>query len=132
MPIIDIQISVRSLEPVETYKTKLENIGFIYRAGNPDLTKRYFREKPGRKRTHIHVREYGSWSEQFALLFRDYLRANENDCRKYAEMKYNLMKLFQKERDLYVEGKEPIIWEIMSRASKWSQITGWKTGKSDA
>ncbi len=47
-------------------------------------------------------------------------------------MKYNLMKLFQKERDLYVEGKEPIIWEIMSRASKWSQITGWKTGKSDA
>lgn len=37
-PIIDIQISVRSLEPMEIYKTKLENIGFVYRYDNPDLT----------------------------------------------------------------------------------------------
>lgn len=130
-PIIDIQISVQSLEPVELYKNKLEAIGYVYRPNNPDLTKRYFRESPGCKRTHIHVREHGSWAEQFALLFRDYLRASVEDRKRYAEEKIRLMELYRNERQLYVENKEPIIWEIMKRASKWSQQTGWKPGKTD-
>lgn len=46
-PILDIQISVTSLEPVEEYKASLESVGFNWRADNPDLTKRYFREVPG-------------------------------------------------------------------------------------
>jgi GrpB-like predicted nucleotidyltransferase (UPF0157 family) len=120
-PIIDIQISVPSLEPVETYRSKLEKIGYVFRPDNPDLTKRYFRESPGNKRTHIHVREHGSWSEQFALLFRDYLRASAEDRKRYANEKYRLMGLFRNERHLYVENKEPIIWDIMRRASIWSQ-----------
>lgn len=86
-PIIDIQISVESLESINLYKPKLEEIGYVHRPDNPDLTKHYFREAPGSKRTHIHVREYGSWAEQFALLFRDYLRTSPDDCRKYAEVK---------------------------------------------
>lgn len=130
-PIIDIQISVPSLEPVETYRSKLEKIGYVFRPDNPDLTKRYFRESPGNKRTHIHVREHGSWSEQFALLFRDYLRASAEDRKRYANEKYRLMGLFRNERHLYVENKEPIIWDIMRRASIWSQQTGWKSGKTD-
>src|SRR5262245_55511310 len=67
-PIIDIQISVLELEPMLPYKMALESIGFLWRADNPDLTKRYFRERPGERRTHIHVRQSGSWGEQFALL----------------------------------------------------------------
>ncbi|WP_199621347.1 GrpB family protein [Paenibacillus alkalitolerans] len=130
-PIIDIQISVRALEPVESYSSKLTGIGFIHRSDNPDLTKRYFRESPGSKRTHIHVREYGSWPEQFALLFRDYLRASPEDCKKYIDVKYKLLKLYRDDRQRYVEGKDPIIWEIMYRASKWSQATGWRAGKTD-
>jgi GrpB-like predicted nucleotidyltransferase (UPF0157 family) len=130
-PIIDIQISVRSLEPMEIYKAKLEEIGFIHRFNNPDLTKRYFREAPGNKRTHIHVRELGCWSEQFALLCRDYLRTSPEDCKKYAAMKYKLMKVHRNERERYVEGKEAVIFEIMKNASKWSQTTGWNAGKTD-
>ena len=30
--------------------------GYVYRADNPERTKRYFREPPGRPRTHVHVR----------------------------------------------------------------------------
>lgn len=130
-PVIDIQISVQALEPINNYKWRLEEIGFIHRADNPDLTKRYFREAPGRRRTHIHVREYGSWSEQSALLFRDYLREHPLDCRRYAETKYKLMELYRNERHRYVEAKEPIIWEIMMKASKWSQKIGWKAGETD-
>ncbi|MFK7692820.1 GrpB family protein [Paenibacillus sp. HJGM_3] len=130
-PVIDIQISVPSLDPLHTYKPGLEAIGFVHRAGNPDLTKRYFRETPGSRRTHIHVRERGSWPEQSALLFRDYLRQSPEDCEKYAETKLALMALYQQERERYVEAKGPVVWEILRRASQWSQSVGWRPGASD-
>ena len=41
-PIIDVQVSVTSLEPIEAYRLPLEGLGFICRVENPDLTKRYF------------------------------------------------------------------------------------------
>jgi GrpB-like predicted nucleotidyltransferase (UPF0157 family) len=130
-PIIDIQVSVDPLDPIDSYKHLLERIGFQHRADNPDLTKRYFREIPGKKRVHLHVRESGSWSEQTALLFRDYLRCHTLDCLRYAEEKYRLMEIYKNEREKYVEEKEPIIWDILRRASKWSQEIGWKPGITD-
>ncbi|WP_409344357.1 GrpB family protein [Paenibacillus sp. MBLB4367] len=130
-PVIDIQISVQQLEPVDSYKLQLESAGFIHKAQNPDLTKRYFREAPGSRRTHIHVRESGSWPEQAALMFRDYLREHADDCATYAEVKYRLAELFRDDRHRYVEEKGTVVWEIMRRASEWSQRTGWKPGASD-
>ncbi|OXM82703.1 GrpB family protein [Paenibacillus rigui] len=130
-PIVDIQISVEKLEPSEQYKAAMESIGFNHRADNPDLSKRYFRESPGHNRTHIHVRQYGSLSEQFALLFRDYLRAHPVDCERYACMKLALAELYRYEREKYVDAKEPIIWDILRKASRWSQLTGWRPAASD-
>ncbi|UNK16893.1 GrpB family protein [Paenibacillus sp. N3/727] len=129
-PVIDIQISVDSLEPMD-YRLGLEALGYIYRADNPDLTKRYFRESGSMRRTHIHVRESGSWPEQFALLFRDYLREHLADCKRYADVKYQLAEKYQYERERYVEEKEPVIWEIARKAHSWSQQVGWKPGKTD-
>src|SRR5687768_10521599 len=73
-PIIDVQISVAELEPMTGYRARLEELGYRWRSDNPDLGKRYFREREGQPRTHVHVRPAGSFAEQFALLFRDYLR----------------------------------------------------------
>lgn len=130
-PIIDIQVTVHSLEPIEIYKEQFEKIGYHHKVDNPDKTKRYFRELPGKRRTHIHVREAGSWSSVFPLLFRDYMRCHPDDCKKYAELKYHLMSLYKNERDMYVEEKEPLIWEIMRKASRWSQEIGWRPAISD-
>lgn len=131
-PIVDIQVSVKNLEPMN-YKPLIESVGYIHRTDNLDKTKRYFRESEGMKRTHIHVREIGSWSEQFALLFRDFLREHKEYCNEYVEAKYSLMKLYKHayERHQYVEGKNPIIWKIMNEASQWSQRVGWKPGETD-
>ena len=85
-PIIDVQISVAALEPVEPYRLRLEGLELVFRADNPELTKRYFREPSGSRRTHIHVRQAGSWAEQFALLFRDYIRTHQEDALLYAEL----------------------------------------------
>ncbi len=131
-PIIDVQISVTTLESLHRYRVPLEKAGFVFRAANPDLSKRYFREMPGDRRTHIHVRRGGSWSEQGALLFRDYLRAHEDDARAYGAVKYRLAEEYRDDRGSYAEGKASFIWEIMVQAHTWQQQVGWQPGRSDA
>jgi GrpB-like predicted nucleotidyltransferase (UPF0157 family) len=131
-PIIDVQISVSHLVPEDDFRAPLEEVGFLWRSDNPDLTKRYFREASGHRRTHIHVRQSGSWPEQFALLFRDYLRTNELDRRLYEATKRTLAAKHRDDRHAYTNGKDPVIWEIMRRATRWTQETGWLPQASDA
>lgn len=132
-PVIDIQISVAAFEPLDAFRLPLENLGYIYRADNPELTKRYFREKPGQRRTHIHVRRAGSFSEQFALLFRDYLRAHADVAAQYGALKKELAAKYSqpRERHFYTEAKQPFIWRVMAQADEWAQQTGWEPGPSD-
>jgi GrpB-like predicted nucleotidyltransferase (UPF0157 family) len=133
-PVIDVQVSVAALDPLDAYRVRLERVGFIYRADNPERTKRYFRELPGDKRTHIHVRRAGSFSEQFALLFRDFLRADAARASQYAAVKHALAARYARpeERHQYVEAKAPFIWDTMRLADDWAQMTGWEPGPSDA
>ena len=131
-PVIDIQISVAELEPVDPYRRALEGAGYRFRPNNAELTKRYFREAPGDRRTHIHVRRLGSWSEQFSLLFRDYLRAHLAEAERYAALKRTLAAAYREDRAGYTDAKAPFIWELMGRADRWSQHVGWQPGPSDA
>ena len=131
-PVIDIQISVSAFDPLDAYRLPLQAVGFVWRANNPDLSKRYFREVPGGRRTHIHVQRAGSLGEQLTLVFRDYMRAHPDDARRYAELKYRLAGQFRDNRVTYTESKAPFVWEILARASRWSQDTGWQPGPSDA
>lgn len=131
-PIIDIQISVTALQPTEPFRLSLEGLGYIFRTDNPELTKRYFREAPGTRRTHIHVRRAGSWPEQFALLFRDYMRTHREDAELYAQLKRQLAEQYGSDRSGYSDAKGPFIWEVMRRADRWSQKVGWEPGPSDA
>jgi GrpB-like predicted nucleotidyltransferase (UPF0157 family) len=131
-PIIDVQISVRDFDPQARYQAPLEALGFVFRADNVERTKRYFREPPGTPRTHVHVRRAGSWAEQFALLFRDHLRAHPEDARRYEAMKRVLAERYRDDRQRYTEEKGPLIWQIMGNADRWSQEIGWVAGASDA
>ncbi len=131
-PIIDVQISVADLEPLDRYRIPIEDLGFVWRADNPDQTQRYFRERPGERRTHIHVRRFGSWAEQAALLFRDYMRAHPIDAGRYAELKCRLARAYRDDRRGYTEGKSSFIWAIMAKADRWSQDIGWQPGPTDA
>ncbi|CAG7650448.1 Dephospho-CoA kinase [Paenibacillus solanacearum] len=130
-PVIDIQVSVAQLKPLDSIITAMEATGYRYRADNPDLTKAYFREMPGGRRTHIHVRRAGSWPEQTALMFRDYLRLHPDDAAAYAEEKRRLAERYRDNRGAYVDAKDPIIWTIIHKAALWSQRTGWLPGPSD-
>lgn len=129
--IIDIQISVAALEPLAPFRDPLEALGYVFRADNTERTKRYFREALGTRREHIHVRKTGSWGEQFALLFRDYMRVHPEKAAEYALLKRDLAERYRDERHAYTEAKNPFIWSVMHRATDWSQDVGWEPGPSD-
>jgi GrpB-like predicted nucleotidyltransferase (UPF0157 family) len=131
-PVLDVQISVAGFEPLAAFRDPLESLGYVYRAENPERTKRYFREPPGARRTHIHVRQRGHWSEQFALLFRDYLRGHRVAAARYAALKTELAPRYRHDGAGYVAAKEPFIWATMRAADAWAQATGWAAGTSDA
>jgi GrpB-like predicted nucleotidyltransferase (UPF0157 family) len=133
-PVIDIQISVADLEPVDRYRLPLEGLGFVFRPDNPERTKRYFREPPGQRRTHIHVRRAGSFGEQYALLFRDFLRVNHEVARQYGELKLELAARYHRveDRHAYTEAKSPFIWNVMAQADAWAQRIGWVADVSDS
>ena len=130
-PVIDIQVSVERLEPVAPFRDRLVALGLVYRAENPERTKRYFREAPGEPRTHIHVRRMGSFSEQFALLFRDFLRVDQRAADDYAGVKRTLARQHPHDGQAYTDAKVPFFWETIQRADDWAQRTGWEPGPSD-
>jgi GrpB-like predicted nucleotidyltransferase (UPF0157 family) len=131
-PIVDIQISVAAFEPLDAFRGPLERLGYVFRAGNQERTKRYFRERPGSRRTHIHVRRAGSFSEQLALLFRDFLRAHPDWAQRYAELKLALAEQHADDRPRYTDAKRPFTWQTLVQADEWAQRTGWFPGPSDA
>lgn len=130
-PVIDVQIAVAALEPTEPFRAPLERLGYVFRPDNDDRTQRYFREAPGTRRTHIHVRRTGSFGEQLALLFRDYLRTYPEEAEGYARRKHALATRYRDDRPGYVAAKQPYIWEMLARADDWSQATGWEPEPSD-
>jgi GrpB-like predicted nucleotidyltransferase (UPF0157 family) len=131
-PVIDIQISVPALEPIDPFLLPLQQCGFVHRADNTERTKRYFRETRGAPRTHVHVRRAGSFSEQFPLLFRDYLRAHPQARVEYAKLKEDLAARSAGDRRAYTDAKVPFFWETIRCADEWAQRTGWEPGPSDA
>jgi GrpB-like predicted nucleotidyltransferase (UPF0157 family) len=133
-PILDVQISVAAFEPLDAFRLPLERLGLVFRAANPDRTKRYFRlhDAAGARLAHVHVRIAGSWAEQKDLLFRDYMRAHPADAQRYGALKQRLAQAYGSDRVGYTDAKSAFVWEIMGRAHEWSMAVGWAPGPSDA
>lgn len=131
-PAIDVQVSVTDLEPLESYKDPLEQLGYGLKWPDPILTRRFFREPEGQPRTHLHVRTAGSFGEQSVLLFRDFLREHSDWAAQYASVKRELADKYPQDRRMYTAGKHPMVWQIMAEASEWSNRTGWSPPPSDA
>ena len=130
-PVIDVQVSVASLEPESTYVAPLERLRFRFHRENPDRTKRFFLGPEGERRTHVHVRPSGSFDEQLNLLLRDYLRAHPESRDEYARAKRVLAERFRDNREGYGRAKEPTVWSLLERAHDWAQESGWHPGPSD-
>src|SRR6476661_5483981 len=87
-PIIDIELYVRQLEPMEPYRVPLETLGYVFQFDPemPDL--HYFGfpvERP--RRYHLHISQDGSRHLLRVVALRDYLRAHPNEAAAYASIK---------------------------------------------
>jgi dephospho-CoA kinase len=135
--VIDLQLSVRSLDDAEAAKSALEDAGFPLVGTAPDTPKH---QDPGhrRKRLHgsadpgrivdLHVREEGSPGWRSALLIRDWLRAERVEADAYAAEKLWLASAHAT-TSAYVEAKEPWFEDALLRAEAWAARSDWSPAR---
>jgi GrpB-like predicted nucleotidyltransferase (UPF0157 family) len=135
--VIDIQVTVTDLSDPE-HLHALVGAGFQLRSGidsdvlvgmdqnSPELRKQYFREPDGERRTHVHVREAGRLNQRYALLFRDYLRAEADARRSYEAIKRRLAEVYPTDIDGYLSIKDPVMDLIYQAAEQWAHVQRWQ------
>jgi GrpB-like predicted nucleotidyltransferase (UPF0157 family) len=112
-PVVDILIGVRELELSDEQIAALERLGYEY-LGEYGLPGRlFFRKEP--RTHHIHVVEHGGEHWERQLLFRDALRSDAEERRRYDEFKRQLAAEGHP-REVYTELKTPFIRAVEARA----------------
>lgn len=120
-PIIDIQISVRELQPIETYRTPLTRLGYVHMPHADDSFCPFFHKpKTWPHSHHVHVVQSDSDEERRTLAFRDYLREHLEIAREYEELKRALASQHSAtdfpSRQAYADAKTDFITSITTRA----------------
>jgi GrpB-like predicted nucleotidyltransferase (UPF0157 family) len=120
-PIIDLQLSVRSIEPLDAYAAPLERLGYFH-VPDPEVAGRqFFAKPPERPRTHhVHVVERGGTDERRHLAARDFLRTHPDDAAAYEALKRRLAADHPSDRLAYIKGKEPFMAALEKRALTWA------------
>ncbi|MFW6692716.1 GrpB family protein [Streptomyces sp. MAR4 CNX-425] len=98
-------------------------------AGGRECRKLVFAPPAGARRCNVHVREEGGPNARFALLFRDYLRADGAARRAWGEFKSRLAEGRPDLRE-YGQVKAPATEVLMIAAERWAAATGWEPGKT--
>lgn len=115
-PVLDVQISVRSLRPMEPYREPLEGLGYVYRADDEPEHRFFKLDVEGVRSVNIHVCEAGSEWERRHIAFRDHLRAHPEDAGRYAEVKRALARRFPFDVLSYADAKTHFIEAIKDRS----------------
>lgn len=135
---IDIQVGVRSLAEADdpAFVSTLAALGFPrvddYRMDHPvdELpdpslwVKRFHGSCDPGQVTHLHVREISSAGWQYALLFRDWLRATPEEADTYVEMKRRVHAEATSVAE-YRAARAPWFNDAWSRMTAWAQRSGW-------
>lgn len=135
-PVIDVQVTVLRLSLFDAFETQLNQAGFFggkyFDEPKPEIPQTQSWEKrlygsidPGNL-THIHIREANSPGQKFALMFRDWLRADADSRQEYAQLKDRLATQPDSTTG-YAALKEPWFSEVAwPRARAWAEKTGWR------
>jgi GrpB-like predicted nucleotidyltransferase (UPF0157 family) len=144
--IIDIQVTVAELaEPVEIAlnEAQYQRVGRIERDHVPpgasadpvEWRKWFFKPAPtlpaAHPQVHLHVRAAGCANQRYALLFRDYLRANREVATAYAHAKNAIANYHADDIEAYCDIKDPVCDIIMCGAEAWAERIHWEVGPAD-
>lgn len=120
-PVIDIQISVARLHPMDTYTPALAELGYTHVPSPGDSFAPFFHRPRERPHTHhIHVVEARGDEERRTLAFRDYLRDHEWARREYEELERQCARQFSEAtaegREAYAQAKGEFSRQIVETA----------------
>jgi dephospho-CoA kinase len=129
--VIDVQVTVESLDVADELADALANAGYpriegitgdVVHQGDPALWQKRIHASadPGRP-TNVHVRVDGWPNQQFTLLFRDWLKADSGVREQYLAAKRAALLAPQ-----YADAKEPWFLDNYRRAREWADSTGWR------
>jgi dephospho-CoA kinase len=136
--VIDLQVGVQSLSDADApeFVRALTDKGFPRLEGKGQdtvhpwaldpagWTKRFHANADPGRLAHVHVRQADGPGWRYALLFRDWLRAEAAERDDYAERKRRWAEAFTTTAE-YAEAKEPWFGEAFERADAWARHTGW-------
>lgn len=107
-PIIDILLEVDSINFYIVYKKIKKSNWLCMREedGKMAFNKGYKIHGYEQKVFHLHLRKSGDCEE---LYFRDYLNDNADIAQKYEDLKVNLCKIFENNRDAYTAAKTEFV-----------------------
>lgn len=121
-PILDLQLSVRALEPRAPYVEPLTRLGYLF-VPDPESPDYHFLAKPPeRPRTrHLHVCAAGSDHEFRHLAVRDFLRTHQGEAARYEALKRQVATRHPEDRLAYIGGKDEYVAALEQRALAWAR-----------
>ena len=120
-PIIDIQVSVAPLDPIDPYIRALVTLGYVHVPHADDAVCPYLHRPAEWPHTHhVHVVEAGGAEERRTLAFRDFLREHADVRREYELVKRRLAAGHSAadaaSREAYAEAKSEFVERIVQTA----------------
>ena len=120
-PIVDIQVSVQRLHPIQAYAARFAQLGYLHVPHPDDAFCPFFHRPAAWPHTHhVHVVQAGGEEERRTLAFRDYLRDHGDTARAYADLKRRLAPQYIatefSSRQAYADAKTAFITEVVARA----------------
>jgi len=123
-PILDVMVSVLSIENAEKNLSRFERCGYRVKPREEDpVPGRLFFSKDidGLRCFHLHVTAAGSTFCKEHLRFRNVLRKDAKAARAYARIKLRLSKRFPDDRNAYIDGKAKFISDVLKKKPRKSQ-----------
>lgn len=120
-PIIDIMIVVNDISQIDEYNQVMEDYGFSVRGENGIEGRRYFvkfsTDNSGNHTHHIHIYQKGNPHIYDELMFRDYLRIDNEALKEYERIKIEASLKYRYSPTEYVAAKYDCIMSIMNKAN---------------
>ena len=115
-PIVDILLEVPKGRKLLDYEAQIINCGYICMSQSEkelSFNKGYTENGFAKRVFHLHLRYVGDNSE---LYFRDYLIEHLDVAKKYEELKLNLWKKYEHNRDAYTNAKTEFVKKYTKKA----------------
>ncbi|GAA1933401.1 GrpB family protein [Kitasatospora viridis] len=130
---IDIQVRVAAVEhdrivplmAAQGYRCRPEPWNRTEVTAGVACPKLVFAPPPGARACNVHIRLHDGPNTRYALLFRDFLRADERARNGWGAFKQRVAQSLPDLMD-YGQIKAPATEVLMSGAERWAEQTGWQ------